>query len=155
MSTTTTPDPGRQVALQKIYLRDASLEIPAAPQVFTRDWKPEVDVQISTAVQGVGNDQHHVVLTVTVTAKLDKDVAFLAEVQQAGIFLIKGISEEEKQRVLGAECPSILFPYAREAVSELVTRGGFPQLLLQPVNFEVLFRQHLARSGEPATARAH
>jgi len=155
MTVTTTPDPGRQVSLQKIYLRDASLEIPAAPQVFTREWKPEVDVQISTSVQGVGTDQHHVVLTVTVTAKLDKDVAFLAEVQQAGIFLIKGMGDADKQHVLGAECPAILFPYAREAVSELVTRGGFPQLLLQPVNFEVLFRQHLERNAEPATARAH
>ena len=155
MTETASAETGRQVVLQKIYLRDASLEIPGAPQVFTRDWKPEVDVQIATSVQGVGTDQHHVVLTVTVTAKLDKDVAFLAEVQQAGIFLIKGITDTEKQRVLGAECPAILFPYAREAVSELVTRGGFPQLLLQPVNFEVLFRQHLERTAEPAAARAH
>ena len=151
MTETAPAEPARQVVLQKIYLKDASLEIPGAPQIFTRDWAPEVDVQITTAVQAVGTDQHHVQLTVTVTAKLKQEVAFLAEVQQAGIFLVKGVADgAERQKVLGADCPSILFPFAREAIAELVQRGGFPQLLLQPVNFDALYRQHVARTAEPA-----
>ncbi|HUS25569.1 MAG TPA: protein-export chaperone SecB [Candidatus Binatia bacterium] len=146
-------DPARQVLLQKIYVKDASLEVPGAPQVFTRAWSPQVDVQIETAAVTLGPDQHHVTLTVTVTAKLEQDVAFLAEVRQAGIFLVRGVPEaRDRQKVLGADCPHHLFPFAREAIAELVQRGGFPQLLLQPVDFESLYREHLAR-GEPA--RAH
>jgi len=139
----------RQLLLQKVYLKDASLEIPLAPQVFTRQWQPQLDVQVASSLQSLNAEQHQVLLSVTVTAKLDQDVAFLAEVQQAGIFLIKGVSDgTEKKRVLGTECLTILFPFARESVAELVQRGGFPQLLLQPIDFVALYDEHLRKSGE-------
>ena len=142
-----TPLPVKQVVLQKIYLKDASLEIPLAPQIYTRNWQPQIDVQVATTLQTLNPEQHQVLLSVTVTAKLGEDVAFLAEVQQAGIFLLKGIAEGgERQRVLGTDCPNILFPFAREAVSELVVRGGFPQLLLQPVDFAGLYQEHLRQT---------
>ena len=141
---TETPAVVKQVLLQKIYLKDASLEIPLAPQIYTRNWTPQIDVQVATSLQPLNAEQHQVLLSVTVTAKLGEEVAFLAEVQQAGIFLLKGIAEGgERQRVLGTDCPNILFPFAREAVAELVVRGGFPQLLLQPVDFTGLYQEHL------------
>jgi preprotein translocase subunit SecB len=143
----------RQVVLQKIYVKDASLEIPQAPQVFTRQWQPKVDVQISTnssAIDGAA-DTYQVMLSVTVTVNLEADVAVLVEVQQAGIFMVRGFPEDaERNAVLGAYCPSILFPYARESVSDLAQRGGFPQLLLQPVNFDGLYQEHLARQRQAA-----
>lgn len=142
--------PVRQVLLQKIFLKDASMEVPQAPQVFTRQWQPQVDVQMATAVQALNAEQHQVVLTVTITAKLGEDVAFLAEVHQAGLFLLKGVAEAaERHRVLSIECPQVLFPFAREAAAELIQRAGFPQLLLQPVNFEQLYEEHVARKGGP------
>jgi preprotein translocase subunit SecB len=142
----------RQIVLQKIYVKDASLEIPLAPQIYTRQWQPQIDVQVTTSLQPLNAEQHQVLLSVTVTAKLDSEVAFLAEVEQAGIFLLKGIPEgTERQRVLGTECPNILFPFARETVAELVQRGGFPQLLLQPIDFAALYQEHL-RKNEAAKA---
>ncbi|MBI2383963.1 MAG: protein-export chaperone SecB [Gammaproteobacteria bacterium] len=150
-------DNNKQVVLQKIYLKDASLEVPGAPAVFTRPWQPQVDVQIGTALQALAPEQHQVTLTVTVTVKLDKDVAFLVEVHQSGVFLVKGVADaKERQAVLGAYCPGILFPFAREAVADLVQRGGFPQLLLQPVNFDALYQEHVAKNQAPPEAvRAH
>lgn len=134
----------RQMLVQKIYVKDASLEVPLAPQIFTRPWQPQVDVQVTTQLLPLNADQHQVTLSITVTAKLDKDVAFLAEVQQSGIFLLKGVADAaERQRVLSTDGPQALFPFARESVSELVTRGGFPQLLLQPVDFTALYQEHL------------
>jgi preprotein translocase subunit SecB len=139
--------PKRQLLLQKVYLKDASLEVPLAPQVFTRQWQPQLDVQVASSLQPLNAEQHQVLLSVTVTAKLDQDVAFLAEVQQAGIFLIKGVTDgNERKRVLGTECLTILFPFARESVAELVQRGGFPQLLLQPTDFAALYDEHLRKS---------
>jgi preprotein translocase subunit SecB len=132
-------------------VKDASLEIPLAPQIYTRTWQPQVDVQVTTSLQPLNAEQHQVLLSVTVTAKLENEVAFLAEVQQAGIFLLKGIVDAERERVLGTECPSILFPFARETVSELVQRGGFPQLLLQPIDFGALYQEHLRQTE----AKAH
>ena len=143
--------PVKQIVLQKIYLKDASLEIPLAPQVFTRPWQPQLDVQVGTALTPLSADQHQVTLHVTVTAKLDQEVAFLAEVQQAGIFLLRGMADQaERQRVLGTECPAILFPFARESISELVQRGGFPQMLLQPIDFGALYEEHLKQEAGKA-----
>ena len=148
------PEPVKQLILQKIFLKDASLEVPLAPQIFTRPWQPQIDVQVGTALQALSADQHQVLLSVTVTAKLGADVAFLAEVHQAGIFQLKGFDDASTQKVLGTDGPNILFPFAREALAELIQRGGFPQLLLQPVNFEALYQEHRARSSEQ-TAKAH
>lgn len=149
------PEAVKQLILQKIFLKDASLEVPLAPQVFTRAWQPQIDVQVGTALQTLSADQHQVLLSVTVTAKLAQDVAFLAEVHQAGIFQLKGVDDAtERQKMLATDGPNTLFPFAREALAELIQRGGFPQLLLQPVNFEALYHEHQARSGEQA-AKAH
>lgn len=146
----------RQVMLQKIYVKDASLEVPLAPQVFSRQWQPQVDVQVNTEVKTLDNDGFHVILAVTVTAKLGDDVAFLAETHQAGIFVVRGFpTNDERQAILGGYCPGLLFPFARETIADLVQRAGFPQLLLQPINFEALYLEHLNRSRtQPAPAAA-
>ena len=145
------PAPQPRLLVQKVYVKDASLEVPLAPGVFTRQWQPQLDVQITSGLQALSPDQHHVVLTVTVTAKLEQDVAFLVEVQQAGVFLMKGVADEtERKRALSTECLAILFPFARETVAELVQRGGFPQLLLQPVDFAALYEEHERKSATSA-----
>lgn len=136
----------QQFVIQKIYLKDVSFESPNAPAVFAGDasaWQPEINVQINSGNQGVGQDLYEVVLTITVTAKQDNKTAFLAEVKQAGLFTISGMPEENMGGMLGAYCPETLFPFAREAVSSLVTNGGFPPLLLTPVNFNALYTQHM------------
>lgn len=150
----------RQVLLQKIYVKDASLEVPHAPQIFTRQWQPQMDVQVNADIKPVDNDLFHVVLAVTATAKLGEDVAFLAEVQQAGLFVVRGFaSNEERAAVLGGYCPGQLFAFARETVADLVQRAGFPQLLLQPINFEALYLEHLnrarAQQAQAPQAAAH
>lgn len=138
--------PQRQLALQKIYLKDASLEVPKAPEVFQKTWKPTVDVNLSTDITGLEQAGYYqVALKVTVTAKLEEETAFIIEIEQAGLFLLTGFSEQDLPQVLNTHCPQALFPYAREAVSELAQRGGFQQLLLQPVNFDALYREHLER----------
>lgn len=144
-----TPVNVKQVVLQKIYLKDASLEIPMAPGIFGRSWQPQLDVQVTTNLQSMAGEQHQVTLSITVTAKLEQEVAFLAEVHQAGIFLLKGVTDEDdRKRVLGSDCPNILFPFARETVAELVQRAGFPQMLLQPIDFAALYQEHLRKSEE-------
>lgn len=132
-----------QFTLQKIYVKDLSFETPNSPQVFRETWEPEVNLQLSNQGRVLGEGVHEVVLTVTVTAKLKDKTAYLAEVQQAGIFGIAGYNQDDLNTLIGVYCPNILFPYAREVVSDLVTRGGFPQLLLSPVNFEALYAQHM------------
>ncbi|MGH8443599.1 MAG: protein-export chaperone SecB [Nevskiaceae bacterium] len=145
-----TAEPGRQLLVQKVYVKDASLEIPLAPQVFTRQWQPQLDVQVTSSMQTLTPEQHHVMLAITITAKLEQDVAFLAEVKQAGVFVVKGLTDEaDRKRLLGTECLAILFPFARETVAELVQRGGFPQLLLQPIDFTALYEEH-QRKNEAA-----
>jgi len=146
---------GRQVVLQKIYVKDASLEVPLAPQVFSRKWQPQLDVQVNTELKPLDGDVFQVLLMVTVTAKLDDDIAFLVEAKQAGIFVVRGFpSEDERRAVLGGYCPGLIFPFARETVADLVQRAGFPQLLLQPINFEALYLEHLNRQREQSTANA-
>lgn len=134
-----------QFAIQKIYVKDVSFETPNSPDVFTQEWKPEVNVELDSRGRLVNEDIHEIVLGVTVTAKFGDKVAFLAEIQQAGIFVIKNFQDNDKAAMIGSYCPSLLFPFAREAISDLVTKGGFPQFLLQPVNFDALYQQHLAR----------
>ncbi len=137
----------KQVILQKIYVRDISLEVPNAPEIFTLEWSPKLDVQINTAVQDLSAEVHHVVLTVTLNARLGERTAYLAEVQQGGVFKLAGFDDDEERRaVLGAYCPSVLFPFARESAADLIQRGGFPAFLLQPVNFDALYQQHLQQT---------
>lgn len=145
----------RQVLMQKIYLKDCSLEVPLAPQVFARPWQPQVEVNVATNARPIAGDQYHLVLTITVTAKLGEDVAFLVEVHQAGIFIMRGFAgDAERAAALGAYCPGVLFPFARQAVSDLVGHAGFPQLLLQPINFEQLYVDHLGRQREKGAGAA-
>ncbi|PTU31608.1 protein-export chaperone SecB [Stenotrophobium rhamnosiphilum] len=149
-----TPPAGRQVLLQKMYVKDASLEVPQAPQIFTRQWQPETDVQVNTQYTNLGDNNHQVMLSVTVTAKAGTDVGFLVEVHQAGIFTITGFDEVELGAVLGGYAPGLLFPFAREAVADLVQRAGFPQLLLQPINFDQLYIDHQQRAKAEQAGQA-
>lgn len=145
--------PQRQLALQKVYLKDASLEVPKAPAVYQKAWKPAVDVNLSTATTALEQAGYYeVAIKVTVTAKLEEEAAFIVEIEQAGLFLLSGFAENDLPQVLNTHCPQALFPYAREAISDLVQRGGFQQLLLQPVNFDALYREHLERSQGGAQA---
>jgi len=144
-------EPQAQFALQKIYVKDLSFETPNSPQVFLDNWEPDINLQLGNKASALNEETHEVVLELTVTAKLKDKVAFLVEVQMAGIFNIAGYDQDQLAAVTGSACPQILFPYARELVSDLVTRGGFPQLLLSPINFEVLYRQHLEQ-GQAAQA---
>ncbi len=135
----------QEFAIQKIYVKDLSFESPQSPEIFIKKWDPKVDFDLNTKSNKLENDVYEVVLLITVTVKVDDKIAFLVEVQQAGIFTAKNFSEEQIKSLLGAFCPSVLFPYAREVVSDIATRGGFPQLLLAPVNFDALYHQHLEK----------
>ncbi|RDH82629.1 MAG: protein-export chaperone SecB [endosymbiont of Galathealinum brachiosum] len=150
--------PQQQFAIQKIFIKDVSFESPNAPAVFTDgEWKPEVNVQINTEAKSINEGVHEVTLTITVTAKQQEKTAFLVEVKQSGIFQMSGFEQEQIGGMLGAYCPETLFPYAREAISDLVTKGGFPQMLLSPVNFNALYMQHQQKQAQEAsqTETAH
>lgn len=134
--------------IQRVYTKDISFEAPNAPQVFQKDWQPEVKLDLDTASNQLGEDVYEVMLRVTVTATVEGDTAFLCEVQQAGIFTVGGIEGTQLAHCLGAYCPNILFPYARECITSLVSRGTFPQLNLAPVNFDALFMNYLQQQGE-------
>lgn len=134
-----------QFSLQRIYVRDLSFEAPKSPEIFRQEWTPSVSMDLNTRQKALEGDFHEVVLTLSVTVKNGEETAFIAEVQQAGIFLIKGLDAASMAHALGAFCPNILFPYAREALDNMVVRGSFPALMLQPVNFDALYAQELAR----------
>jgi preprotein translocase subunit SecB len=139
-------------SIEKLYVKDLSLEIPNAPQIFLEREAPQVDVQIQTQGKSVQDGIYDVVLSITVTAKLGEKTVFLVEVAQAGIFQIRNVPEADLQGVLGIACPNILFPYAREVVSDAVTRAGFPPVVLNPINFEVLYQQRLQQATESASS---
>ena len=146
-----TQAPAQQFQIQKIYTRDISFESPNAPEIFTtQDFKPEINVQINTSHNDVGENNHEVVLTLTITAKHKDKTAYLVEVQQAGVFTISGFDDATLGGMLGAFCPETLFPYAREVISDLVVKGGYAQLLLQPINFNALYQQHLQQQQQAA-----
>ncbi|PSJ79979.1 protein-export chaperone SecB [Neisseria iguanae] len=129
-------------SIERLYVKDLSLEVPNAPQIFLEQGDPEVDMRVSTASQKLEDGIYAVDVTVTVTAKLNEDrTMFLNEVTQSGIFRLENIPEEDVQLLLGVACPNILFPYAREAISSTVTRAGFPPVLLAPINFESMYQQ--------------
>lgn len=138
-------NPERRFQLQKIYLRDVSFESPEAPAVFRGKWQPEVNVNITNRTRRIQDFSYEVVLKLTVEARQEGKTAFLAELEQAGLFHIEGFGEEEADRILGIICPDNLFPFAREEINNLVSKGGFPQLLLQPINFEQLYRHQQSR----------
>lgn len=144
----------RRFHVQRLYLRDVSFESPAAPAIFAADsgWNPQVDLRLDTETRRIDERRHEVTLIVTVTASDGEATAFLVEVRQAGLFEVEGFGEDELDHLLRAYCPGVLFPFAREAVADLVQKGGLPQLLLQPINFEALYARHRARQKEGADA---
>jgi len=153
-----TPDENAaaQFQIQKLYAKDVSFELPNAPQVFQETGQADVKMSLAQRVEDLGENLHEIVLTVTVTASIDDKTAYLAEVAQAGIFLISGFNEQAAHAVMNTMCPNTLFPYARRSISELVSDGGFPPLTLQPVNFEQLYAQRMQelvdqKNGEQAT----
>lgn len=143
--------------IEKLYVKDLSLEIPNAPQVFMQGDAPELDVQVHHEANSFAEGLYEVVVTVTVTARTGEKALFLAEATQAGIFTIRGVPQEELDPLLGIGCPTILYPYVREVISDLVTRGGFPPVLLAPMSFEALYvqRQQESAQGGPRIEVAH
>lgn len=142
-------DIGPMLSLQNVYLKDCSYEAPNGPRV-DGNWNPQINLDLHTGASGLTPELREVVLTVTVAAKQNDVTIFLVEVKQAGIFLMRNLSEPDLKRAVSSVCPSVLFPYARAAVSNLVTQGGFPQFLLPPVNFEALYTQS-ASQPQPVT----
>lgn len=132
----------QNLAIQKIYTKDISFESPDSPFGFQDEWNPEVTVDLNTDGKTLDNNNFEVVLTVTLTAKNNNKTAFLVEVQQAGVFNVAGFEEEQHAFILGSYCPGTLFPYAREVISSLVTNGGYPPVILAPVNFDALYQEH-------------
>ncbi|MGH8283892.1 MAG: protein-export chaperone SecB [Gammaproteobacteria bacterium] len=143
-------DAGKQVSLQRIYVKDCSFESPHAPAVFATQLNPDVKVSMRSDTKKLGDDSYEVVLTITIEAQAESRSVFLVEVHQAGLFGIHGFNEQELGAVLGSYCPNILFPYAREAVSDLVQKGSMPTLLLQPVNFDAIYMQSISQAAAPA-----
>ncbi len=139
---TTTESTEPHFSIEKIYLKDASFESPDSPASFTSDWSPEINMELNSQGQPIDDNVFEVELSITVTAKNNDKTAFLVEIKQCGIFSISGMDDTNLNGMLGSFCPNILFPYAREAISDLVTKGGFPQLLLAPVNFDAIYAQH-------------
>jgi preprotein translocase subunit SecB len=135
--------PEKQFAIQRLYVKDISFETPHSPQIFTEQWEPKVEFNLSSNAQPLQDNLFEVVLSVTVTVTLGEKTAYLIEAGQAGIFTIAGMSEQEMGPMLGSFCPNILFPYVREVISDLVAKSGFPPMLLAPVNFDALYAQHL------------
>jgi preprotein translocase subunit SecB len=135
---------GPQFAIEKLYVKDLSLEVPNAPQIFLDREPPQIAIELQTNVNSLGDNMYDVSLKVTVTAKAGDKTVFLVEVAQAGVFGVTGVPEEQLQPILMIACPNILFPYARETISTTVTRAGFLPVLLNPVNFEALYAQQQA-----------
>jgi len=141
----------QQFTMQRIYVKDISYESPASPDIFRQNWQPNVNVDLNTrSSKADDSGNHEVVLTITVTAKIEEKNAFLVEVQQAGIFFAMGIEDEPLKQILATVAPNILFPYAREAIDGLVVKGGFPPLMLAPVNFDALYQQAMAQQAAQA-----
>jgi preprotein translocase subunit SecB len=139
---------GPQFALQRIYTKDISFETPNSPAIFTEKWEPNVNVELNSANTPLQEGVFEVVLSVTVTTKVGEKTAYLAEVQQAGIFVVNGFNEQEMGGMLNSYCPNMLFPFAREVIADLVNKGSFPQMLLAPINFDALYAQHLQKQAE-------
>jgi preprotein translocase subunit SecB len=138
--------------IEKLYVKDASIEVPNAPQIFTERTAPQVNVELGNLAQKLDEGIFEVAIKVTVTAKIGDKTAFLVEATQAGIFAIRNVPEENLELILAVTCPNILFPYAREAVSDMVTRAGFAPVLLNPINFEALYMQQKQQAENAAKA---
>lgn len=143
--------PGQQPAtfqIEKLYVKDLSLEIPNAPKVFLEQVQPQLEVRIDTAAESFAEGYYEVTVTATVTARVGERTLFLAEAEQAGIFQVRNVPEQELEPLLGIACPNVIFPYLRETISDLVVRGGFPPVLLSPLSFEALYMQRLQQQQQ-------
>jgi preprotein translocase subunit SecB len=137
--------------IEKLYVKDLSVEVPNAPEIYLEREAPQVEIQLNTSGSGLGDGAYEVVLTVTVTAKLNEKTVFLVEVGQAGIFRLMNVPNEQIEPLIAVACPNILFPYARETVSDAITRAGFAPIVLQPVNFEAMYMQRLQEQASAPT----
>lgn len=142
--------PSNQFIVQRVYLKDLSFEAPLGASAFVKEWKPSVNQELNTQIDQVAEDAYEVTLQLTITAQLEDEVAFIVEVQQAGIFGITGIEKEHMNQVLNTVCPQILFPYAREVIDSALVKGTFPPLMLPPINFEALYAQNVERQQAEA-----
>ena len=152
--------PAQNFAIQRIFLKDVSFETPTGSEVFKQQWKPKVQLDMNTRTEKLDDNLFEVVLTLTVTANVDDEkIGFLCEVQQAGIFSCEGFSGDQLRQIHSVNCPDILFPYAREAIDSMVTKGSFPPLMLAPINFDALFKQAMAQQAKaddaPAVEKTH
>lgn len=143
-----------QFQLQKLYVKDVSFEIPNAPQIFQEDGQVEIKLNLAQKVEALAEGVHEVVLTVTVTATVGEKTAYLVEVQQAGIFSITGLNEQSEHAAINTLCPHTLFPYARRVITDLVADGGFPPLVLQPINFDQIYAQRMQEAQAQANSTA-
>ncbi|MQY50700.1 protein-export chaperone SecB [Rhodocyclus tenuis] len=141
-------------SIEKLYIKDLSVEVPNAPAIFLEQESPEITIQMQSAAQPLNEEVFEVTLTVTVTARLGEKVVFLVEAGQAGIFRVRNVPQGDLDPLLSIACPNILFPYAREVISDAVIRAGFAPVLLQPVNFETLYFQRLEQQNAAASAPA-
>ncbi|EIJ34584.1 protein-export chaperone SecB [Thiothrix nivea] len=133
----------QQFIIQRVYIKDVSFEAPNSPAIFTQDWQPDTNLDLNTKVNNLANDNFEVELFITITVQSAGKTAFLVEVKQAGVFFIQGYAEEQLNHLLAAYCPNILFPYAREVIASLVSKGSFPELHLSPINFDALYARRL------------
>ena len=135
--------------IQRIYLKDSSFESPVSPAVFLKPFNPDSNVELHSNTNKLGDNLYEVELSITLTVKSDNEVAYLVEVKQAGVFSAKGYSDEQMGHMLGSYCPNLIYPFAREVISDLVVKGGFPQMLLAPINFDALYAQHMQEQDKP------
>jgi len=142
-------------SIEKIYVKDLSLEVPGAPQIFLQPETPQIEVQLAQGVIQIEEGLYEVTVTVTVTAKVGERTMFLAEAAQAGIFQIRNLSQADLDPVVATVCPNVLFPYARETISDIINRAGFPPVLLAPVNFDGIYQQRLAEQQSSRIEIAH
>lgn len=142
----------QQFIIQRIYVKDVSFEAPNSPGIFTQEWNPDTNLDLNTKVNTLTNDNYEVELFITITVKSDDKTAFLVEVKQAGVFFIQGYGQEQINHLLAAYCPNILFPYAREVIAGMVSKGSFPELHLSPINFDALYARRLQEEQASASA---
>ncbi|WJG10032.1 protein-export chaperone SecB [Aliiglaciecola sp. LCG003] len=151
---TQTPQQAPQFAIQRIYTKDLSFETANSPAIFKKEWTPEIKLDLDTRTTELETNVYEVVLSVTVTASIGEETAFLCEVQQAGIFMVGDMPEANKAHTLGSFCPNTLFPYARETIASLVNRGTFPPLNLAPVNFDAIFNAYVQKRAQEQQGQA-
>ena len=146
----TSPPSEPHLGIERIYLRDLSFESPQAPDVFATEWIPQVEIDLQTRSRRLGDERFEIILTVTLEARSNERILLVAEVQQAGIFRVQGMDEAMRRRALAVTCPTVLFPYARETIDTLATKGTFPAFILAPMNFDALFAEtEKRREAEP------